>query len=154
MKYATTGRFALVLTLVSAACVTAIDAPSVAPLRSTINPSQIKSITRAEFDSYVASRSRLEPEISVDSSFWREVDPRVERTEAPQERPAAFLRSGVRELLQAFESQLLELYPRRTVLPFTGFEVERFFHRPLICQGSPCPVPACCGDGVRCWKCR
>ena len=129
--------------------------PPTARLADSLGHQRITEITDTVLQEHLASRSTLEAEIIVDASFWPPVRSDIARTVGPSEGAAEFLRIGFRGFLHSFETHLLENTPPRNVLIFNGAEVMRFLRipRPRGCRGSPCDVPPCCGNGVRCWPC-
>lgn len=123
-----------------------------APLGSTLGREGVDRVTNQVFAEYLNHRSQLEPELVVQESFWTEVRPRAYRTVAPVEGAREFLSKGFRQFLNEFETFVVEQDPRQEKIVFAGINVLRFFGR-TRCAGSPCSVPPCCGDSVRCWKC-
>lgn len=146
-------------TIILVACATlscATFGPPVAPLSRTLGFERIARITADVLNRHLRGRSRLEPEIIVEPSFWRPVRDEIGATVGPEEGAAVFLEVGFGRFLQSFEAHLMQRAPGAKELVFDGDAVMEFilFPRPRGCQGSPCDVPPCCGDGFRCWRCK
>lgn len=124
-----------------------------APLETTLGRDRINTVSDAVISDYLASRKPVEAPIEVYSSFWSEVRPKIYRTMGPLEEAEEFLRSGFRAFLSALENFLLDEEPDRKEIPFDGYQVVRYVGQSR-CVGSPCPVPPCCGDRLRCWQCQ
>lgn len=130
--------------------------PAVARLAATLGPERIDRITADVLSRYMSVRSRAEPEIRVEPSFWPPVHQEIAETIGPQEGAAEFLDVGFERFLQSFEAHLTRKNPQDMELVFDDDAFIEFIRlpRPRGCQGSPCDVPPCCGDGFRCWRCK
>lgn len=135
--------------LVTTGCATA----GVGRLEEILGRAEVTTITASVYAEYVDGRSDSEPEVELEESFWGEVRPRIFVTVAPREGAAQFLREGFRGFLHSYETFLLEHQRSRRRLSFNRLSVLAFLNQ-ARCAGSPCRVPPCCGDGIRCWRCK
>jgi hypothetical protein len=123
------------------------------PLGTTLGRQRIITITQSEFDNYRLTRSRLERPIVADKTFWSEITPVVENTYGPRETAESFLKQGFRAFLVGLD-EFLERVDRTSQQLIANAAAVRSYiaEGRETCAGSPCKVPPCGGDGVRCWK--
>lgn len=123
-----------------------------ARLGQTLGSRRIEWITADVLATYQAERRQIEGALEVHPSFWTIVRPDIEMTIGPIEGAENFLRQGFRAFVQALDVFVSEKYPDRNAVVFNAFEYASYRRREN-CALSPCKVPPCCGDSVRCWRC-